>query len=219
LALLVSHHPDEAFDHAVLEQIEHSPRGIVPSTPSYQDSLRRLYAARQVFAHADYPDGHVTARSLAKLPLFYASNLDQLAQGAISPAQLESNGAIFDRYCAALAPVRRPAAEALRRTIVGRPVHHRVKAIAAGVHDLVHSLFLVPGAGYRSSMPGNYLYGSLVESAAHIGAWGVIVHDAQDGVALFEAPELRAAIAKLQELLASAPFHMEELEAIGFHAT
>lgn len=217
MARSVSHHPDEAFDHAVLDQIEHSPRGAVPSTPSYQDALRRLYAARQVFANADHPDGHVTARSLAKLPLFHAQNLDSLIAGRINPAELEGNGPIFDRYVAWLPAERRAAAEARRLAIVGRSVHHRVKAVAAGVHDLVHSLFLVPGAGPRPGLPGNYLHGSLFESAAHPGAWGVIVHDAQDGVAVIEAPSLTEATGTLKDMLESAPFHLQELEALGFH--
>lgn len=212
----MSRNPDEAFDQAVLVQIEQSPRGAVPSTPSYQDALRRLYAAKQVFAHADFPDGHVTARALANQPLFHARNLDELAAGKIGPAALEPSAAIFDRYIAWLPADRRPLAEARRATIVGRPVHHRVKAVAAGVHDQVHSLFLVPGAGPRPGLPGNYLHGSLFESAAHPGGWGVSVHDGQDGVALSESATLAEAVAALMNLLGSAPFHLEEIDSLGF---
>ena len=54
--------PNAEFDHAVLDKIDASPIGAVPTTPAYQDALRRLYAARQVYASADHKGGHVTAR-------------------------------------------------------------------------------------------------------------------------------------------------------------
>ena len=46
----------------------------------------------------------------------------------------------------------------------------------------------------------------------------VNVHDREDGVSLFTTPELPEALAKLQELLDSAPFHLNELDGLGFHA-
>jgi hypothetical protein len=45
------------------------------------------------------------------------------------------------------------------------------------------------------------------------------VHDSDDGASLFETPKLPEALAKLQEVLASAPFHLKELEALGFKMT
>ena len=35
----------------------------------------------------------------------------------------------------------------------------------------------------------------------------------------FDTPKLPEALAKLQEVLASAPFHLNELEALGFKLT
>ncbi|MEI7714316.1 MAG: hypothetical protein WCI94_23010, partial [Rhodospirillales bacterium] len=92
--------------------------------------------------------------------------------------------------------------------------------IAAGIHDPAHSLFLVPGTGPHPGLLGNYLYGSVFE-VLHPGAaesWTVQLHDSDDGAASFDAATLPEALAKLQEVLASAPFHLSELAALGFLA-
>jgi hypothetical protein len=51
------------------------------------------------------------------------------------------------------------------------------------------------------------------------GSWVVHVHDSDDGASLFSTPRLPDALAKLQEVLASAPFHLGELTGLGFHLT
>ena len=99
--------PRAQFDQTVLEMIEHSPVGGVPFTPAYRDALTRLYASHQVYASADYKDGHVTARSLTKQPLFHADNLPDLMAGRIQPEALETNAKIFDRYVQILPAARR----------------------------------------------------------------------------------------------------------------
>lgn len=210
----MAHDPHAHFDHTVLDMIEHSPVGAVPATPAYQDAIKRLYASHQAYADADHKDGHVTARALARRPSFHAKNLDELIAGKIGPEVLEPNAGIFDRYVQSLPADRRVRAEARRLGVAGRPVHHRIKD--AAVHDLVHSLFLVPGAGPHPGLPGNYLYGSLYETGATPHAWALAIHDSDDGAAVFDAADLPAALAKLQEVLASAPFNMNELEALEF---
>ncbi len=219
----MSHDPHASFDQSVLDMIEHSPVGAVPHTPTYQDALRRLYAAHQVYASADHKDGHVTVRSLAALPPYHADNLDALIAGQIEPTSLEGNAAIFDRYVASLPTALRDNAETHRLKAAGRPIHHR-KHHGAGeapeIHDPVHSLFLVPGSGPRLGLPGNYLHGSLFE-IVHPGAssnWIVQLHDSDDSASTFEAPTLPDAVAVLHEVLASAPFHLSELAALGFTA-
>ena len=209
------HDPNEQFDHAVLDKIEQSPIGAVPGTPAYQDAIKRLYATHQAYADADHKDGHVTARSLTKLPSFHASNLEEVIQGRLNPEHLERNAGIFDRYVQSLPADRRVRAEARRIQVAGKPVHHR-KHDGTPVHDLIHSLFLVPGAGPHPGLPGNYLYGSLYETGHVATPWAINVHDSDDGAAVFEAPDLAAALVKLQELLASAPFNMNELETLEF---
>jgi hypothetical protein len=206
--------PNAHFDQAVMEMIEHSPIGAVPVTPSYQDALKRLYAAHQVYPSADHKGGHVTARSLAKLPPFHADNLDVLIAGQIVAEALESNARIFDRYIQSLPFAHRVAAESRRAVVVGRPVLHRVK----GAHDPIHTLFLVPGTGPHPGLPGNYLYGSVLQATADAAtsAWAVHLHDCDDGAVLFDAATMPEALAKLQEVLACAPFNMNELEALGF---
>jgi hypothetical protein len=47
----------------------------------------------------------------------------------------------------------------------------------------------------------------------------VHVHDSEDGATRFSTPKLSDALAKLEEVLASAPFHLGELEALGFQMT
>lgn len=217
----MSHDPHAQIDQTVLERIESSPVGAVPHTPTYQDSLRRLYATHQVYASADFKDGHVTARSLAKAPLFYADNLDALIAGRIEVSALESNDRIFDRYVKSLPEAVRAKAESQRVRVVGKPIHHRKHhgpGEAPAVHDPVHSVFLVPGTGPHPGISGNYLYGSLHE-VMHAGAastWTVVLHDSEDGRSVFNADTLAAVLAVLQDVIASAPFGLNELTSLGF---
>lgn len=212
--------PNAEFDHAVLDKIELSPVGAVPMTPAYQDALKRLYAAQQVYPSADHKGGHVTARSLAGLPFFHADNLDAFIAGAISDDAIESNGSIYDRYVASLPAAHRARAEEYRATVIGKAIHHRTKAGQAIVHDPLHTLFLIPGSGPHPGLPGNYLHGSVFHVGDEItGHWVVNVHDREDGACIFDTPKLPDALEKLQEVLASAPFHLNELEALGFRMT
>lgn len=210
--------PNSQFDQTVLDMIEHSPVGAVPITPAYQDAIRRLYASHQAYPDADHKDGHVTARSLIKLPSFYAENLDAVAAGQVSAEALESNKSIFDRYVQSLPSARQAKAESHRLTVAGKVAHHRAKHGVGAVHDPIHTLFLVPGTGPHPGLPGNYLYGSAfqVSADAATSPWAVHLHDNDDGAVLFSAPNMAEALAKLQEVLASAPFNMNELEALGF---
>ncbi len=210
------HDPHEQFDHTVLDLIEHSPVGAVPHTPAYQDALQRLHASHQAYTDANHKDGHVTVRSLAKLPSFYASNLEALIAGQITPQELESNASIYDRYVQSLPESRRAKAESYRLTVIGKAIHHRAKHDHAVFHDPVHTLFLVPGAGPHPGLPGNYLHGSMFQVSADATSWAVHVHDNDDGAALADAPSLAEALGRLQEVLACAPFHLSELAALGF---
>jgi hypothetical protein len=217
----VSQDPNAQFDSTVLEMIEHSPVGAVPSTPSYQDALKRLYAAHRIYADADHRDGHVTARTLARLPSFHAANLGELVAGAIDVGALEGNSSIFDRYVRSLPAALQGRAEGFRARVAGRPVLHRKHAGADRAHahhELTHSLFLVPGAGPHPGIPGNYLYGSALQTGTEAapGHWAVQVHDSDDGAAVFDAADMAGAFAKLQEVLDSAPFDMGELGGLGF---
>ncbi len=217
------HDPHAQFDLTVLELIEHSPVGAVPVTPTYQDALARLYAAHQVYADADHKDGHVTARSLAKLPHFQAANLEAFTAGQVEGWAVESNAGIFGRYVGSLPAALRAKAETFRIKVAGRPILHRAKHAGAEklpiAHDLMHTLFLVPGAGPHPGLPGNYLYGSVIQASADAapGSWAVQLHDRDDGAAVFSAATMQDAASKLQEVLESAPFTMDELEALGFH--
>ena len=216
------HDPNAQFDQTVLELIEHSPTGAVPITPTYQDALARLYASHQVYAHADHKDGHVTARSLARLPCFHAANLEDLAAGKLDAAALESNASVFERYVGSLPAALRQKAEGFRAKVLGRPVLHRAKHVGTErlpvAHDLMHTLFLVPGAGPHPGLPGNYLYGAVLQVSAdeRPDSWTVQLHDRDDGAAVFNASTMQAALAKLGEVQESAPFNMGELEALGF---
>ena len=215
------HDPNAHFDELVMETIEHSPVGAVPHTPSYVEALVRLHATHQVYPSADHKGGHVTARSLAGRPSFHANNLDALTAGQIEPDSLEPNRSIFDHYVASLPAADRPKAEIHRLRVTGKPIHHRKHhgAGAAAVHhDPIHSLFLVPGTGIHPGLPGSYLYGSLFQSNPAAGTWAVHIHDSDDGASFFDAPNLAEALAKLRELLESAPFHLSELEVFGFRA-
>lgn len=204
------------FDQTVLEMIEHSPIGAVPRTTTHQDALKRLLATQQVYASADFKDGFVTARSLAKEPSFYAENLDALIADQITTDELESNALIFDRYVQSMSLDHRARAESKRLMVAGKPAHHRSKHDGAVIHDPVHSLFLVPGAGTHPGLPGNYLFGFVHEMSA--GVWTLHLHDSDDGAAKLDASNQADAFAKLQEVIASAPFHLSELEALGFTA-
>jgi hypothetical protein len=215
--------PHALFDATVLDKIELSPVGAVPHTPAYQDALKRLYASHQVYANADHKDGHVTARSLRTSPSFHAENLEAFAAGGIPDTALEKNAAIFERYLKSLNAAQRIRAEAFRTTVPGKPIHHRKHAgvvSAPVIHDPVHTLFMVPGGGPHPGLPGNYLYGFLLEASGKQGSapWAVHIHDGLDGVELYEAMTLADAFEKLQELIVSAPFHLEELAELGFRA-
>jgi hypothetical protein len=213
------HNPHEQFDQTVLDMIDHSPIGAVPVTPAYQDAIKRLYASHQAYADADHKDGHVTARALAKLPLFYASNLDKVIAGQVAAEELESNNSIFDRYVHSLPPALQAKAERNRLLVAGKVAHHRAKHGVVTAHDPIHTLFLVPGAGPHPGLPGNYLYGSAfqVSADAATSPWAVHLHDSDDGAALFDSPTMAGALAKMQETLECAPFTLKELETLGFH--
>jgi hypothetical protein len=211
--------PHAEFDHHVLDQIDHSPVGAVPATPAHQDALGRLKASHQVYPDADHKDGYVTTRTLAARPCFHANNLAALTAGAIDTDALESNASIFDRYVASLPAGLRPKAESRRLDVAGRPPHHR-KHGGVIAHDPVHTLLLVPGAGRNPGIAGNYLYGSLLQLTADPvgGGWSVHLHDSDDGAAMCDVPTLAEGLAKLEEVIASAPFHLNELGALGFRS-
>ena len=211
------HNPHAQFDETVLELIEHSPIGAAPNTPTHHDALVRLYASHQVYADADHKGGHVTARSLAKRPSFVANNVDALIAGSIDAEALEANASIFDRYVQSLPASLHSKAEAVRLLVAGRPAHHR-KHGGIVAHDPVHTLVLVPGAGPHVGIAGNYLYGSVLQLSLDpaITGWAIHLHDSDDGAAHYASPSMADAVAKLQELVASAPFHLKELEALGF---
>lgn len=212
------HDAHAQFDQTVLDLIEHSPVGAVPHTPAYVDALSRLYASHQAYADADHKGGHVTARSLATRPTFQPANLDDLLTGKIAAEALEPNAKIFDRYVQSLPAASRARAESYRIAVIGKPAHHRAKHGIAATHDPLHALFLLPGAGANPGLPGNYLHGAVFHVGADdaTGSWAVQLHDSEDGAALFHAPTLREALEKMQELIASAPFHLNELGALGF---
>lgn len=210
------HDPHAQFDQTVLEMIEHSPVGAVPHTPAYQDALNRLRAAHQVYASADHKGGYVTVRSLAALPLFHAENLEQFLTGKAPTEALETDASIFSRYVQSLPASLREKAEHGRAMVVAKRAHHRAKhGIVA--HDPVHSLFLVPGSGPHPGLAGNYLHGSALQATADASSrWSVHVHDADDGAAFCEVASQADVWEKLQEMFASAPFQLSELEALGF---
>ncbi len=217
----MSSDPNAQMDQTVLDLIENSPTGAVPHTPTYQDTLRRLHAAHQVYSSADYKDGHVTVRSLAAKPSFLAANLAALRSGEISPDALEPDADIFDRYMASLPAELRERAETFRAHCVARSIHHRKHAGTdnePAIHDPVRSLFLVPGTGPRLGLPGNYLRGALVEhvTPGEPSRWTVSLHDAEDDTASGAPLELTAALDQVEEVVASAPFELGELEALGF---
>ena len=159
----------------------------------------------------------MTARSLSELPIFFADNLDKFIAGAISEEELETNASIYDRYVASLDASLQPRAEESRIMVIGKPAHHRTKHGVETVHDPMHMLFLVPGAGPHPGIAGNYLHGSVFHIGDEAtGAWVVNVHDADDGAAEFRTAKLADALAMLEDVLASAPFHLDELDGLGF---
>jgi hypothetical protein len=215
--------PNWQFDQTVLDKIEQSPTGAVPGTPAYQDALKRLAASHQVYADADHKDGYVTARSLVKLPSFYAGNLESFLAGSIDISALETNASIFDRYVQSLPTLRRLKAEGYRMQVAGRPPQHRKHGgtpSAAAAHDPVHTIFLIPGTGPHPGLPGNYLHGHVFHAGGEAGPepWVVHIHDNDDGAMEFNAPNIQEALSKLTEVLASAPFKLDELESLGFVA-
>jgi hypothetical protein len=204
----------------LLDLIDHSPIGAVPATPSYMDTLRRLIAAHQVYASADHKGGYVTARSLTARPVFHANNLEAFLSGKIEATALESNASIYSRYVGSLPAAPQARAEGMRILVSGKPAHHRAKHVGDQkivAHDPIHSLFLVPGTGPHPGVPGNYLYGSTLQLRVDDeSAWSVHIHDSDDGMAFCDVGSVAAAFEKLQEVLASAPFNMNELSALGF---
>lgn len=217
----MSNAPLTQIELTVLDMIENSPVGSVPHTPTYQDALRKLHANHRVYSSADFKDGQVTVRSLAKAPLFYANNLDALIAGQIDVSALESNDRIFDRYVQSLPEALRVKAEGQRLRVIGKPIQHRKHhgpGEAPAVHDPVHSIFLVPGTGPHPGLSGNYLYGSLHE-VMHAGApstWSVSLHDSDDGASALTAAAMPEALTALQDVIASAPFELNELATLGF---
>lgn len=212
--------PNSQLDHTVLDLIDHSPVGAVPATPTYMDTLRRLIAAHQVYASADHKGGYVTARALATLPVFRANNLDALLAGKIDARDLEVNASIFSRYVQSLPAALRARAESLRLLVAGKAAHHRAKHVGDQkivAQDPIHTLFLVPGAGPHPGIPGNYLHGSALQlHAGEDSPWAVHIHDSDDGMAFADVPNLSGALEKMQEVLASAPFNMNELASLDF---
>ena len=214
----MSHDPHAHTDQTVLDMIEHSPLGAVPHTPTFADALLRLYAAQKIYHDADHKDGHVTARSLAAKPSFHPTNLDALGAGQIAAPALESNLSIFSRYVASLPAPLQTRAETFRLKVAGKPIHHRKHhgELAPSIHDPLHAIFLVPGTGPNRGLPGNYLYGAIHEVSLAPEAWSVHLHDSDDGLATCDVATLADAVAKFHEVLDSAPFHLKELDALGF---
>lgn len=214
----MSQDPAAQLEQTVLDMIEHSPAGAVPHTPTYRDALARLLASHQVYASADYKNGYVTVRSLTALPSFYAENFDLFASGGATAEELEEDASIFARYVGSLPEDKRAKAEAARAVVVARKTQHRARHGAAVAHDPAHTLFLVPGTGPHPGLPGNYLYGSLYQAGADAkGAWGIYLHDAEDGLARCELPDQATALERFREVIASAPFQLAELDTLGFH--
>lgn len=216
---IMSLDPVAQFDQALLEMIELSPTGVVPHTPSHQEALKHLLASHQVYPSADYKGGYVTVRSLAGQPVFCARNLEAYLAGEVEEAELEPDASIFGRYLESLPEEKRARAEECRAMLVAKKLHHRAKHGPAA-HDPVHTLVLVPGAGRAPGLPGNYLHGSLIQTTAEGDAspWALHLHDAEDGASRADVATKAEALEKWQEVLASAPFLLAELEVLGFRA-
>ena len=139
--------------------------------------------------------------------------------GTVEIGELEPDASIFSRYVRSLPAALGEKAEACRALAVARRAHHRAKhGVDLAVTDPVHTLFLVPGGGANPGLPGNYLYGSVGSVGAVEGPWAIHVHDSLDGAALCEVASQAEALEKFQEVLASAPFQLGELEALGFRS-
>lgn len=214
----MAHDPFAQFDQNILDLIEHSAVGAVPHTPAHQDSLARLLGSFQVYSSAYHKGGYVTARSLGARPAFHAHNLAAFLSGSVIAAELETDESIFDRYTASLPAERQPAATKHRTNVITRRIHHRAKH-GVVARDPVHSLILVPGGGVHPGLPGDYLHGALIEIVGPDDAsstFSLQLHDREDGVATSPEAPPAASLATLQDVLASAPFHLRELEALGF---
>lgn len=212
--------PQAQFDEHVLDIIEQSPVGAAPRTPAHQDAIRRLQDGHQIYPSADFADGFATARSLASRPFFWAENLEEVLAGKVPVAELETDESIFERYVASLPEELRPAAEAGRANVIERRQMHRTHKGEADVHDPLHTLLMMTGMGLNPGMPGNYLFGSLLQLEGTdedlSGAWKIHLHDRDDGAAFCEVASVAAAFEKAEEVMASAPFQMSELEELGF---
>lgn len=213
------HNPHEEIDHAVLDMIDRSAVGAVPRTPTYDEAISRLLASRQIYHSSDHRNGYVTARSLATLPVFLPSGLEALSTaGPEASASVEASSGVYDRYASSLPAAAKARALELRATIVGKAVHHRPKAGgAAHARDPLHALFLVPGAGPQPGLPGNYLRGTLDELPAASGAtWRIQIMDTDTDASVWSTSDLGEAVARVAEVAACAPFHLDELAALGF---
>lgn len=115
----------------------------------------------------------------------------------------------------------RARAEGCRIIVAGKPAHHRAKHGGTVVHDPLHTFLLVPGAGPHPGLPANYLHGSVFHVGLDetTGSWEIHVHDSEDGASRFGAPTRPEALTKLQEVLERAPFHLNELDSLGFQLT
>ena len=206
------------FDQTVLDMIEFSPTGAVPHTPTHQDALGRLRTSHQVYPSADFKTGHVTVRSLAGRPSFHAGKLAAFLAGEAEAADLETDAYVFGRYVRSLPPDAQGRAEAHRATVVGRRLHHRARHGVEGAPDPAHALFLVPGSGVHPGLPGNYLYGSILQTGADpvAGGWSIHVHDVENGTAVCDLAGRAEAAARFQDVLASSPFLLSELAELGF---
>ena len=212
--------PMAQFDQQMLDVIEQSANGAVPRTPAHQDALRRLIESHQVYASADHVEGFVTMRALATQPIFYAQNLEAVLTGQAPVAELESDESIFNRYVESLPETLRPAAERTREVVVERRLQHRHKHGIEEFHDPLHSLLMMPGAGLHPGLPGNYLFGSLMQTSGtdedFSGDWAIHLHDRDDGAAFCEIKSVEAAWEKVLDVMASAPFLLSELDALDF---
>ncbi len=212
--------PTAQFDEHVLAIIEQSPVGAAPRTPAHQDAIRRLQDSHQIYASADFGDGFTTVRTLANQPFFWAENLEGVLKGTVPVTALETDESIFDRYVASLPEALREAGEAARGLVVERRQQHRHRDGEETVHDPLHTLLLMPGVGLNPGIAGNYLFGSLLQTAGTdqdlSGPWAIHLHDRDDGAAICELATVAAALEKTEEVMVSAPFQMSELTALGF---
>lgn len=212
--------PQAQFDEHVLDIIEQSPVGAAPRTPAHQDAIRRLQEAHQIYLSADFADGYATVRSLAPRPFFWAENLEEVLAGKKPVAELESDESIFERYVTSLPEALRPAAEASREHVIERRQMHRTHKGEEDVHDPLHTLLMMTGMGLNPGMPGNYLFGSLMQLEGTdedlSGRWKIHLHDRDDGAAYCEVASVASAFEKCEEVMASAPFHMSELQDLDF---